>query len=46
MLTSAGIGNHAVRPKNGRLLPLILIPDHVKLRSRRETFFDEVSLLN
>ena len=29
MLTSAGIGNHAVRPKNGRLFPLILIPDHV-----------------
>ena len=29
MLTSAGFGNHAVRPKNGRLFPLILIPDHV-----------------
>ena len=29
VLTSAGIGNHAVRPKNGRLFPLILIPDHV-----------------
>ena len=28
MLTSAGIGNHAVRPKNDRLFPLILIPDH------------------
>ena len=28
MLTSAGSGNHAVRPKNGRLFPLILIPDH------------------
>ena len=31
MLTSAGIGNHAVRPKNGRLFPLILIPDHASL---------------
>ena len=30
MLTSADIGNHAVRPKNGRLFPLILIPDHVR----------------
>ena len=29
VLTSAGIGNHAARPKNGGLFPLILIPDHV-----------------
>ena len=31
MLTSAGIGYHAVRPKNGRLFPLILIPGHTKV---------------
>ena len=35
MLTSAGIGNHAVRPKNGRLFPLILIPDHSVLMTFR-----------
>ena len=33
MLTSAGIGNHAVRPQNGRLFPFILIPDHGHLKS-------------
>ena len=28
-LTSAGIGNHAVRPQNGRLFPLTANSDHV-----------------
>ena len=37
MLTSAGIGNHSVRPKNGRLYLLILIPDH-GLFWNRKTF--------
>ena len=27
-LTSAGIGNHAVRPQNGRLFPLTANSDH------------------
>ena len=27
-LTSAGIGNHAVRPQNGRLFPLTSNSDH------------------
>ena len=33
-LTSAGIGNHAVRPQNGRLFPLTANSDHA---------FDETS---
>ena len=32
MLTSAGIGNHAVRPQNGRLFPLTANSDHVTKR--------------
>ena len=30
-LTSAGIGNHAVRPQNGRLFPLTANSDHVSV---------------
>ena len=30
-LTSAGIGNHAVRPQNGRLFPLTANSDHACL---------------
>ena len=33
-LTSAGIGNHAVRPQNGRLFPLMSNSDHVYFESR------------
>ena len=29
-LTSAGIGNHAVRPQNGRLFPLTANSDHAR----------------
>ena len=32
-LTSAGIGNHAVRPQNGRLFPLTAISDHAPFRT-------------
>ena len=32
-LTSAGIGNHAVRPQNGRLSPLTANSDHAWLHS-------------
>ena len=45
MLTSAGIGNHAVRPKNGRLFPLILIPDHV-CRTEQELSFTCILSVN
>ena len=40
-LTSAGIGNHAVRPQNGRLFPLTAISDHEKeqIKGRRECPF-------
>ena len=31
-LTSAGIGNHAVRPQNGRLFPLTANSDHASDR--------------
>ena len=31
-LTSAGIGNHAVRPQNGRLFPLTFNSDHAFLK--------------
>ena len=33
-LTSAGIGNHAVRPQNGRLFPLTFNSDHGDKRPR------------
>ena len=34
-LTSAGIGNHAVRPQNGRLFPLTANSDHEYLSNIR-----------
>ena len=37
-LTSAGIGNHAVRPQNGRLFPLTSNSDHVSKNGYLEVF--------
>ena len=38
-LTSAGIGNHAVRPHNGRLFPLTANSDHVLSHLSLRTYF-------